>query len=663
MELIDNLNKNQKIAATSTNKRVQIIAGAGTGKTHTLIARIAYMVSCGVDPKNILLITFTNKAADEMKERADIETEGRCKNVTAKTYHAFCADMIREYGEYYDDQYKDVQILSDTDADEFANLAHQRYDDMLKPLKRKVPKNKRLGVRDVLNMLSMSINTEKDFEDIAKEKGYNEDGINYAKAVAEVYILEKRKHKKLDFDDLLTEFLRILNTNSVFRENLKKRYRYILVDEHQDSNNIQDKIISLLTGPNTFLTVVGDEFQSIYAFRGANVENFMKFKDNYLSDNNEEPLLIPLEENYRSTKEILDFGNSVTRNANFGAPKNLTSDKTGIKPSLIRVQDAYESSEKAFSLIKNYAVNSPIEEIAVLARNAREMAFLESILKKEGIAYEMRGGLKFFEHACVLDILAFQRLCVNNLDELQWFRILRQLKDVGYKRAQEIIDGVGKKDFLINTRFAEKKNPTSISIHEQLETLHQIFESLKQESDLLKQLDIIIEYITDIYNKQIEIQKKEGRADQLECYQNKLASLQIDEEIFRSLLKKYKDKPLQKWIDDIALNPTAKEDINENMLVLSTIHSAKGLEWNHVILINASEGGKSGGLPSAQTLNQKDTNKLKKELDEERRVFYVAVTRPRFTLDLIVPNRNMIGDPTTISRFIEESYNLVNETY
>ena len=659
-DLIKGLNSGQKKAATSTDKRLQIIAGAGTGKTHTLIARIAFMVQHGVKPENILLITFTNKAADEMKERADRDTGGKCKNVTAMTYHSFCANMLRRYA-LKNTAYKNFNIYSYPDSIQFMDLVCQRNSDILKPLKQRVPRNKRLGSKDLVDMLSMSINTDKSIEEVVKKRGYEDDVLPYIKTALTMYIEGKKLNRVFDFDDLLQQFLRVLNTDPAFRKELCDQYRYILIDEHQDSNNLQNRIVQMLTTQRTFLTVVGDEFQSIFAFRGANVDNFMRFKDEYLTDHNMTPVTVALERNYRSTTEILDLSNSVTRNAPFGQPKNLFSDKHGKKPALYTPKDVYAAAEIALNKILNYAQNTSMDEIAVLSRTSADLAVLEGELNTAGIPYEKRGGQKFFEQECVMDILAFQKLCINQTESIQWYRILKQLKDIGPKRAQDISDNAMKKDFLMTSSFSRQKTKTDISIHEQLTALHTKFNEIIAEKDIAKQLDIIIDYVREIYDKQLDIQIEKDNADLIEAYQKKLERLQEAEPLLKDMIKRYKS--LQQWLDDTVLKPTA--DIDESkggVLVLSTIHSAKGLEWDHVILINTTEGA----LPAHQTLKLqgKDKEEYEKQMAEDRRLFYVAVTRPRYTLDLIAPQR-AIGsrNKQEVSRFIEESLNYVTPAY
>lgn len=656
-DLISGLNAEQKQAATSTNKRLQIIAGAGTGKTHTLIARIAFMVKHGVRPENILLITFTNKAAAEMKRRADEDTGGQCKNVTATTFHSFCAEQLRIYGTM-NDQYKDFEILDESKSYLLMDFVRQKYKDALKPLKDKVPKNKRLGSKDMVSMLSMSINTDRTVNDIVEERGYDEKALPYIVACIDLYIQEKRKGKILDFDDLLTEFLKVLNIDPKFRQMLQMRYRYILVDEHQDSNNLQNRILQLLTSDHSFLTVVGDEFQSIYAFRGANVEHFMNFEQEYMNDTKNAPQTVHLQRNYRSTQEILDLSNNTTRNADFGDPKHLHNDQNGVRPRLYVVSDQRREAEEALNLILKYQQDSPPNEIAVLVRGSNDSAFLEEQLTHLGIKFDKRGGIKFFDAQCVQDILSFQGLCLNDQDTLHWFRIFQLLREVASKRAQDLTNEIHKKDFLMNSQFANKETKTAKLIHGQLVELNDTFNKIKAERDISKQLDIIVSYLKSIYDKQIEYQREQDNNEQLQRYQNKYKDLEEKEAILKNMISRY--KTLQEWLDAVSLNKTIDEEDEGKLLVISTIHSAKGLEWNHVILLKMVEGS----LPSSYTLKKEynDREGFKKEMDEDRRAFYVATTRPRYTLDIFSP-RFCAGslDRTTTSRFVNESINFVDE--
>ena len=658
MDILNNLNTKQKEAATSKSHRLQIIAGAGTGKTHTLIARIAYMVNCGVNPLNILLITFTNAAAEEMRERADIETGGRCKNITAMTYHAFCAQELRKYAATHEG-YERFEICDDSKAVQIMDLVCKRNQDILAPLKEKATENKPMSPKTILSILSARINTEEPIEKVLKKHGYSEEARDYVEAAVRYYVGEKIVNHIYDFDDLLKEFLHLLKTDIEFRNSLRQRYRYILVDEHQDSNNMQNQITQYLTGPNSFLTVVGDEFQSIYAFRGANVDNFMHFTENYMSDiEGETPDLVTLEENYRSTQEILDLSNNTTRCADFGAPKHLKGQFEGTKPKLYRPDNDYKSAECVLNLMLHYAQDTPRSEIAVLSRNSGDLSYLEGMLNEHDLPYEKHGGPKFFEKEIIQDILAFQGLCVNHYDKINWFRILKLQKDIAGKRSQDIVDTGISEEFLLNTKFAAQKTKTDKSIHSQLVVLHNKFQEFRNEYDPAVQLEKIGEYLSELYENLYEISKSNNKDEVAMDYRGKIEDLKFDIPILLDIMKSHNCSTTEEWLDLVALNPNTKEDDeNGDNFILSTIHSAKGLEWDHVILLNPVEGG----LPFYKALEDDDPDS--KELDDETRLFYVAVTRPRYTLDIVASRfDNRQKKPKTLSRFVEESRRFVKES-
>ena len=422
-DILEKLNPQQREAASSMEKRILIIAGAGTGKTQTLMSRVAYLVSEGTSPESILLLTFTNKAADEMKERAVKLAGESCAEITASTYHSFCCNQLRKFGKSIGlpDGFK---VLSENDAEDimrFIRSSDDRY------------KIRQLTASTVLSLISSSVNTETPLEEVADREGFPEDIEGIIMELSDKYRVYKEEHNMLDFDDLLIKFLELLDVDRV-REQLSQSYRHILVDEFQDTNNIQMKIVDRLLTEETSLVVVGDDYQCIYAFRGANLDNFLGFEERYAPVKK-----IVITENYRSTDEILNAANTIMSEARKryyadGYEKNMKSGRNGQRPYIVRpkTQNAETSAvlREIMTLRRNGAKNG---DIAVLYRANRTAYGLEVALNRSRIPYSKYGGQGFFDIGAVRDLLAFQKVLINHNDETQWFRILDIIPNIGEK--------------------------------------------------------------------------------------------------------------------------------------------------------------------------------------------------------------------------------------
>ena len=625
--ILNNLNEGQKKAVLSNSKNLIIIAGAGTGKTHTLISRLAYCIECGVAPSSILLLTFTNNAADEMKARAAKMAGDACDEVTACTYHSFCASMLRMFNKFAHLP-RDFKILSTTDAEDILRLiiADEKNEYKIQGM----PKPAGL-----LSIYSTYINTGKSIDDIMSTggNGYTPEVIDKAKKLYKAYTRYKYDHYMLDFDDLLTEYYQLL-TNKEARRLITNRFKFIMVDEFQDSNNLQNRIVDKMLTDETQLTVVGDDYQSIYAFRGSNVNNFLDFEARHQPCER-----VLLTENYRSSQEILDFANGVMdAQAKFGYKKKIVSSRNGKKPLIITPdQNGKDEAEVVLKIInKKLLQGVPPEEIAVLYRNTMSARPLEALIKLHGLDYRMYGGTKFFELDIVRNILAFQKVIVNPYDETQWFRILALLPEVSDARGTRIARNCKEPDFLIHTEFEGKKTKTAKTIQAALDRLDQAIKAIKDTERPSKQIEMIGDYYMELLNNRLEKlseKLKAGKVKEESLIAIQAIQKELKEEVLPVLQSVSKDyETALKWMDAVTLDQSRKEE--STGIILSTIHSAKGLEWDTVILLDCVDYI----FPGIQHIMTVYGEKVyQKSAEEELRCFYVAITRAKNTLVIACP--------------------------
>ena len=428
---------------------------------------------------------------------------------------------------------------------------------------------------------------------------------------------EYKWQKKLkDFDDLLTGAYTLLDNKTV-RDLVNNIYQYILIDEYQDTNHIQSQIVHQLRDTNSNLVVVGDDFQSIYRFRGAEVKNFTDFPNEF--DDVHKHMLI---QNYRSTQEILDLSNCVMeKHAKFGFKKTLVTglNKHGQKPSVYLVKDANQEMSLAYALIRKYMTQDlknglDANKIAVLYRGSNSVAYLEGILHKNEKQYEKHGGTAFFDMDCIQDVLSYLRVIANPFHELAWYRILKTYSHIGDKRAATMAAMSNEYGFLSNVPQRNGNTKTAKEINSDLLLLESVLETAKTYDTTYDMLKVIIEHYKQIYERRAE--NNESMADgQANAFEN------LDILLDMSNCDEYQN--LMKWLDATALREIDKKK-EDTHIVLSTIHSAKGLEWNHVILLDCVDGV----FPRAKT---------EEDMNEELRCFYVAMTRAADTLDIICP--------------------------
>ncbi|MGD8780109.1 MAG: ATP-dependent helicase [Ignavibacteria bacterium] len=618
------LNNSQYEAAAAVDGAYIVIAGAGTGKTRTLVYRVARLVEMGYDPKSVLLLTFTRKAAREMMNRAAVLLDHRCSKIQGGTFHSFANLTLRKYAKSLNLD-SAFTILDQGDSEDVINLIRGQL--RLNELKKRFPNKK-----TIYKVLSLSVNTGRAVEDVIAEEyphflEYTDKFIDINK-IFEAY---KRKNSLLDYDDLLVYLRKFLYDLSPAAKNLLSTIRFIMVDEYQDTNKLQANIVLGLAQINKNVMVVGDDSQSIYSFRGANFKNIMDFPSLF-----PEAKLIKLEENYRSTQEILNLTNHIISGAIEKYPKNLfTSNDNGELPAIISATT--ENMQSRFIVERILELREegvPLSEISVLFRSSYFSFDLEIELNKANIPYVKFGGMKFIETAHVKDILSFLRISVNPKDIVSWYRVLLLHEGIGPKRAQAILDEImGEKlsiDLEPNKEIGDRFKSNIYELFKTLSHLRTMDKSPTQRADF------VMSYYEPLFiNKYDDFNKRRK-----------------DLEIFMNISENYND--LEEFLADMALEPPSDSvidvegtDKEKEYLTLSTIHSAKGLEWHSVFIIHAIEGF----FPSSQSFDKLE------QLEEERRLMYVASTRAKQNLYISYPmnifDRHQGITYSKPSRFIE----------
>jgi len=614
---LSQLNEKQKEAVCTTEGPLRIIAVAGSGKTHTLISRVAYLVDKGVTPEAILLLTFTNKAAAEMKHRASAIADNRCSRIEASTYHSFCAKILRRFADKYLEPFTSAfTILSSPDVSSALNRVKVADEPWADGTPRWNFKKLRgfPNVKVVAAIHSSSINTGRSVESvISRDYEKYRSFVPEIKAMIRLYQQYKREHNMMDYDDLLIFTKELLQKPEIQRR-VEAMYDYIMVDEYQDTNNLQRDILLLLRQRNHNIAVVGDDYQSIYAFRGANVNNILDFTKDFPECRD-----VVLDTNYRSNQETLDLANAVmATNASFGIRKSMRGTfSTGIKPIVYRPQSQYDEAEKVLWLIEK-AKQKGIDpsDIAVLARTSNAFYQLEALLNERGISYDKYGGLKFFERECMADVVSYLRVLANPSDQLAWFRILKNLPGIGDTYADRIVQKCDERGFLHDEIYRRR------NFRGEMLSLESMLMDVAGKTFELQVLGII-DYYLALRRRIIETAKVEDESTRTDM----LESLEADTTLINMLpvITARYDK-LTDFLDAITMDAAGKPDQPENAIVLSTIHSIKGLEYNTVIILDCVDG-----------IFPRDPSD-----DEELRCFYVAMTRAKEHLFLMVPDSAMI---------------------
>ena len=624
------LNEAQFRAVTTTEGPLLVVAGAGTGKTRTLVYRVARLVESGARPESVLLLTFTRRAASGMLARAAALADARCQRVSGGTFHSLGHSVLRRHPEAAGLQ-RNFTVLDPGDTEDLIDLLRRQ---MRLTRERHFPRK-----RTVCAIFSMMVNKVSTLEEVLRDcyPQFMEEG-HALRQLYDSFEEFKRARHLLTYDDLLVRLRESLEASPELCRQLSEQYRYVMVDEYQDTNRLQARIVRLLAASHDNVAVVGDECQSIYSFRGASHRNMLEFPELFPAAR-----VIKLEENYRSTQPVLDVANALISGVKEGYAKRLFSRAEGGEPPLAVVaRDENEQSRFVAERIEGLrAEGVPAGEIAVLFRASSHSFDLEIELAKQGIPFRKYGGIKFAESAHVKDALAFLRVVSNPSDSLAWFRALKLLDHVGDATVNQILDhlGVERKSF----RAAKTKEglfrrlhrfPARTGYREQLGRLARLLGGLVGTAAPGAQLSAVLRFYRPILKARYDDYPRRGR----------------DLEHLLAIAKRYKSPA--ELLADVALDPSdaARGDARARgggAVTLSTVHSAKGLEWDALFVIWMTDGW----FPSARSQEEFE------DLEEERRLLYVAATRARRHLYFVSPlsaYRGASGDLVpAVSRFLE----------
>lgn len=629
--LLDGLNREQQQAVQHTEGPLLILAGAGSGKTKVLTVRIAYLLAQGVNPYEILAITFTNKAAKEMKSRVEGLVGDVANRIWLSTFHSFCAKFLRfELDNFlgYNSNFT-IYDTSDSQVVIKAALKALNLDDKYYPVGAMIS-----AISDAKNKLMFASDYRKQARDFYQQKVAD---------VYEYYERELRKNNALDFDDLLLVAVKLLQSNAAVLDKYSKRFKYVMIDEYQDTNHAQYLLAYLISSHWKNIAVVGDADQSIYAWRGADIQNILDFEKDYPNCTS-----IKLEQNYRSTKIILDAANAVIDN-NEGRPeKNLWTDKVeGAKIQHFTAQSEHE--EAAFigdTIVKKHDIHGiPYGDMAILYRTNAQSRVLEEALIKRALPYTMVGGTKFYDRKEIKDVLAYLRVLYNPFDDLSLLRIInvpkRSIGATTVSKLQDYARENGTSLFMTLTQL-HLVDTIKGKTKEKLEEFGILIFTLVAEMDDKSVLDIL-EAILDRTGYLAQLEESTDPQDQARAEN-------IGELL--SVAKDFQDTnptgTVEDFLEQVALvNDVDSFEQEESKVTLMTLHAAKGLEFPIVFL-----GGLEEGLfPHSRTLMNPE------EIEEERRLAYVGITRAE--KELYISNattRTVFGRTSSYlpSRFIDE---------
>lgn len=616
-------NPEQYSAITVPEGPVLVIAGAGSGKTRTIVYRVAWLIDSGVDPHSILLLTFTRKAAMEMLNRASSLLDGRASMVFGGTFHSVGHSLLRKYADFIGLD-RSFSIMDQRDILDAIEQSRKNITPPVSDLK-SFPKAK-----TIYEILSRSVGASRDIETVVKDRyPHFEEYVPEIIKISDGYNDIKVKNNLLDYDDLLTQSVRLLEGNEELRRRISSNWQYLLVDEYQDTNRLQARMVRLIASDHNNVMAVGDDSQSIYSFRGANFQNIIEFPNIFPGTR-----VIKLEENYRSTQPILNVTNQIIDHASFGYRKRLfTRQNSGPLPFLIRPGSEQDQSRIVTRLIlDSVKYGGNLNDIAVLFRAGFHSFELEAELARNSIPFAKYGGFKFVESQHIKDALAYLKVANNPRDLVSWVRLLKMIPGVGDKTALKISRGIADDYSASNLETLSRKNKKQ---HEQLTQLFDIFSQLRNaESSLLDKLELVIR----------------SYLPYLQTHFDNFPKRLKDLEQLASMTGSY--STLSEFLAEVALEPPDADHSefvdSSQRVTLSTIHSAKGLEWETVVIIWATEGR----IPSPMAFNSPD------DLEEERRLIYVATTRAKRNLVIIAPqniyDRRLGTVPTALSRFFDQ---------
>ncbi len=618
----EELNDQQLAAVSSPPGPVLVIAGAGSGKTRTLTYRVAYLLDKGIEPRNILLLTFTNKAAKEMLERVRALVPRDVSEMWGGTFHSVGNRILRRHAEEIGFT-KSFSIMDRDDQKSLMNTVISGCE--IDTSTRRFPKP------DVLiSIFSLIENTGVALEDLLEERyPYFEEWREDIARVEGRYRKKKRQINSMDFDDLLVLTLRLLQQNEELRRLYQKRFQYVMVDEFQDTNQVQSELVNLLVGEHQSLMVVGDDAQSIYSWRGADMENILSFPERY-----PEARVYRIEKNYRSVPEILELSNAAIKANHHRFEKDLQAAREGgaMMPALVPLEDPNAQAQfVAQRILELRDEGVELEEMAVLYRAHHQSMTLQMELRNRGIPFQITSGLRFFEQAHIKDVAAFMRFVTNRRDEVSFKRMVNLLPGIGGKNADKLWRG-----WAATTHATSEEPPACFSdILDDLpvpgksvshwEQLGHTLDELVTEEGFARPSEMIFSGLEGVYD--------EVMRESFDNYDNRrsdLEELMNYADRFDDILECLGQLSLMSAVDG---DPSgSKAELDKEQVILSSVHQAKGLEWKVVFVISLTDGM----FPNGRVLDADDEYML----EEERRLFYVAITRAKDELYLTYPQIN-----------------------
>ncbi len=613
MDILASLNDRQREAVMTTEGSVLVLAGAGSGKTRVITVRIAYLISeKQVAPYNILAVTFTNKAAGEMRERVkELLKDQKLQSAPlVTTFHSLCVRILRQDIEHLSEGYTKSFTIYDTD-------------DSIKVIKACVKDigldEKQLAARQVLNAVSGSKNRGEDFEMYASQVEYTDEKRAAIARVFKLYEARLNNANALDFDDLMIKTVKLLRKSPEVREKYNGKFKYILVDEYQDTNPLQFALIGYLTEKQQNICVVGDDSQSIYAFRQADIRNILEFESHFPNSKT-----ILLEQNYRSTQTILDVADAIIKNNQNRKDKKLwTANPDGDKIFYHQAFDGDGEARFVAAKIEEHRRRNPQDRVAILYRTNAQSRLFEESLRRYRIDYNIVGGFSFYERAEVKDVIAYLKLALNPFDDIALLRVINTpARGFGKTSLDEL--QIRAKDFRVSMwetiaiitglEFDERVNLTPRAL-ESLKKFKQIIENLqKKVGDSVPSAkpvtEVVMAAIDDTgYANMLRSENTDESAARIENLEE-LVNAAVDYD-------KQEENGLRDFIDHAALTSDTDKFDRNAAVTMMTVHAAKGLEFPVVFLV----GLEDGIFPHSRSINDP------KELEEERRLAYVAITR------------------------------------
>lgn len=633
MTIYDTLNDKQKEAVFLTEGPLLLLAGAGSGKTKVLTHRIAYLIEeKGVNPWNILAITFTNKAAKEMRERIDNLVGYGSEDIWVSTFHSMCVRILR----------RNINKLGFNNSFVIYDTEDQKniIKDIIKIQKLDTDQFKE---RNILNEIS------KAKDEFISPSEYERESIgNFRKTkIAGVYKEYQKRLKDnnaLDFDDLIYKTVELFQFNPDVLETYQKRFKYIMVDEYQDTNTLQFKLINQLSAKYRNICLVGDDDQSIYKFRGANIDNILDFEQNFPDAN-----IIKLEQNYRSTKNILDVANAVIKNNQKRNDKILwTNNDDGEKVYFHQYEterDEAEGISNSIQLLVN-ARKIKYSDCAILYRTNSQSRMFEERFLMHGIPYKILGGINFYQRKEIKDLLAYLRIIENDKDDLSVKRIINVPKrGIGNTSIEKVIIFAEQNNMNLYTALKEiKENQELVKVADKMKVFTDLIDNFKAIKDKIKPSELFKKILEDTkYLEELSLENTDEALDRIQNIDQLLNKIVACEEETEEIT-------LSEVLEQIALVADIDNlDESKDTVVLMTIHSAKGLEFPYVYLV----GMEDGVFPSYISLNSENED----DIEEERRLCYVGITRAREKLCLSCARLRLLhgrSQYNKISRFVFE---------